>query len=163
MTTTTDNDVTRALRALNEGWRKLGNPNALYEFILRNGKQQAGSPLPEWMPMGVPRQCFANAAQLALSCGMTYVDGFAASHVLAGYPIHHAWVLGPEGEVIDPTWKTPEKCTYIGVSFDDDVLREHLLAAGTYGILETVKGFNFELMSKIDPGLMTAVRGSVEA
>jgi hypothetical protein len=46
--------------------------------------------------------------------------------------MRHAWVTAPTGEVIDLTWPYPDRCTYFGVPFVSDDLRQ-LADAGWLG------------------------------
>ncbi len=56
-------------------------------------------------PLGENGNCFVNAATtVATNPGLTYVEGFATAF---GIPMHHGWVEGPRGAVLEvtPTWR----------------------------------------------------------
>lgn len=55
-----------------------------------------------------PKECFSNAVELALKNDFLYCEGIAVSSDLM-FPIHHAWCVDTEGEVIDPTWRRPKE------------------------------------------------------
>lgn len=87
----------------------------------------AAAPLPR-------KQCFKNAFVLASSNpgGLAYVEGLALT---SGIPLHHAWCVDPDGNVIEPTWPDLGQA-YFGVALDIDAMRAHVLAKGTYGFIE---------------------------
>ena len=67
-----------------------------------------------------PKQCFVNAARLVGRYPrLTYVEGFAYRETV-GLPIHHAWAVDEDRQVVDPTWDDPVDCSYWGVPFDRD-------------------------------------------
>jgi hypothetical protein len=47
----------------------------------------------------------------------------------------HAWGVGPDGVVIDGTWRDPSQATYFGVIFDWPVIAESLRAFDSFGVL----------------------------
>lgn len=93
------------------GW-EYGSPE---DFVLRHGRAYEWAPLPEGFEYGEAKQCYANAANLVLlrdfpgasfydGVDLTYVEGYAMSANL-GIAVEHAWVVTPDGAVIDPTWR----------------------------------------------------------
>ena len=82
-----------------------------------------------YLPVGVPKYCFANAYQLAKDSAGTlqYAEGVA----LAPYTLtvhRHAWCIDTELNVVDPTWhgelSSPPGAAYFGLVFD----LEHMTA-----------------------------------
>jgi hypothetical protein len=53
---------------------------------------------------GAMKECFSNAGRCVLggNSDLTYVEGYAQAII----PIHHAWLVTKDGQVIDPTWST---------------------------------------------------------
>lgn len=85
------------------------------KFILDHGRYWPFLPLPKSIKPGPERECYRNAALLALGDPrFTYVEGYAAYTV----PLLHAWCVDDAGNVLDVTWRsregTPE---YFGVPF----------------------------------------------
>jgi hypothetical protein len=81
------------------------------------------------------KQCFKNAMLLcSYYPGSLYCEGYATDPTL---PIvfHHAWVVA-EGEVIDPTWRQRDRCSYMGLLFPVDVAAGIVRTQGHYGLLE---------------------------
>lgn len=137
-------------------WEKLGNPSLLSRFVLRNGTVRAGRPRPDGIRKEKDKECFANATRLSLyglSSKYRYVEGLAACSL--GFPILHAWCEDAAGNVIDPTWREPEKCSYMGVVITASELQYSMLKHEVYGVLETGVGFNMDFMLARDPELIT--------
>lgn len=107
------------------------------EFIALYGREWKWEPKPKHIRAGTIKQCFDNAYQLARrNPELTYVEGYACGLI----PVHHAWVVTPEGIVIDHTWKeegrwTQDERAYFGVAFPTDYVtkrrREQLKWRGT--------------------------------
>jgi hypothetical protein len=94
---------------------------------------------------GRAKECFMNAASAVVfesSTDLRYVEGYAASII----PIHHAWLVTPNGEVIDPTWAgqishgvtMSPGSEYFGIAFDTDWLRAHLLRTEVWGVFQGI-------------------------
>ena len=103
-------------------------------FVLTHGR--------EWgpriaVPDGAPstdKECFNNAASMVLDGrykGLTYVEGYATAML----PLHHAWVVDVDGQVIDPTWDDHPDAEYFGVAFDVEYVRREVLRTETWGVL----------------------------
>ena len=108
------------------------------EFVLKNGQAFHAKELPEEFEAGTPKQCYRNAALLAIqSPDLTYVEGYALSF---GIPMGHAWVVNEKNNVIDNTWTGPigsgiEDREYFGVKFSDQFLTKTLFEREKYGVL----------------------------
>jgi hypothetical protein len=82
-----------------------------------------------------------NAAHLALSNpDMSYVEGKITIH---GIPIEHAWCVGDDGIVVDPTIVPDADGTasrrvndYFGIAFNTAYLRKAMLWNKVYGLLD---------------------------
>jgi hypothetical protein len=76
--------------------------------------------------MGRPRECFRNAATLALRKPdlYVYVEGYAVNRWVAMHTVAHAWCVGSDNFVVDRTWD--EGTEYFGVPFRHDYLRRVL-------------------------------------
>lgn len=71
----------------------------------------------------IPQQCFNNCANIVIVEGpdrYTYVEGWATTGIL---PVHHAWLVAPDGRIVDPTWGH-RGTEYVGVTFTDTELFE---------------------------------------
>ena len=76
----------------------------LAAFLLKHGREwpvAASQHVPRFHAW--PQACFSNAARLARrkSAQWRYVEGYAVGHVI---PVHHAWCVNAQDEVVDPTW-----------------------------------------------------------
>lgn len=95
------------------GWHALGP----LDLILRYGSFYTPSELPPNIAKATPRRCFTNASWLHfLRPELVYVEGMALSAV----PTWHAWTVGEQGQVVDPTWSDddlspPTERAYLGV------------------------------------------------
>lgn len=102
-------------------------------FYLRLGRAFTGAVLPSSiarMPMG---RCYANAGELALeSPELVYMEGFA--HGCVPVPVHHAWLVTPRGEVIDPTWGESPDAQYYGVAYATEFLLAQVEEQRAWGI-----------------------------
>lgn len=106
------------------------------DFLLRHGQVFPVRAMPPDVPMGLPRRCFSNAAELALRerDRFLYCEGYA----LAVIPTAHAWCLDRDGFVVDPTWPAGEQ--YWGVAFRADYLYRTLLQNRQTGLLMNYAG-----------------------
>lgn len=150
-------DLKKELEESVARWRSMGHLSLLEYFVLRNGVVREGQPRPDDYDKDPDKECFANAARLSQDVpGLHYVEGMAVSETL-GWPMHHAWCEDGAGRVVDTTWGKPEDCTYMGVRIDGRKLVECLLRYKVYGLFDTGRGLNTELMYEIDPDLEAEV------
>jgi hypothetical protein len=110
--------------------------NSEADFILKNGRSFEYAALPSGVRMGQPRECFRNAATLALrKPGIyTYVEGYAVNRWMTMHTVAHAWCVRSNNVVVDPTWD--EGAEYFGVPFQHDYLRRVLKARRDYGLID---------------------------
>ncbi len=84
-------------------------------------------------PRGIIKQCFANAGRLAMSDpDLIYCEGFALGRVI---PVHHAWCVDIDGNVIEPTWREVGG-DYYGIPFDSDFLNDTVARTGHWGLID---------------------------
>lgn len=102
---------------------------SLHEFILAHGQSYKPTPLPAEHVRGPARECFRNAALLALREELIYVEGYAAGVI----PLEHAWCVDKEDKVYEVTWEEPGT-SYFGIPFKTSYLMSHLRKAKVYGI-----------------------------
>ncbi|NTF17125.1 hypothetical protein G6L37_01605 [Agrobacterium rubi] len=109
---------------------------AFANFILDHGYEWEPQGFHGGYSAGVPRRCFGNAQDILFreggqDDGLIYVEGYACSGSLSfAFPTHHAWLVDPEGRVVDPTWEDPEASTYFGVPFQPEYVRRTIRSAG---------------------------------
>jgi hypothetical protein len=112
-----------------------GGVNQIAKFILDSGREFAPGPLTYKGRKKRARQCFMNATQAAFDDprGLRYAEGFMTIH---GVPIHHAWNVDRDGNLIDLTIRDGLEHHYFGVEFANDYLLESMHANGVYGLLD---------------------------
>lgn len=145
------------VRGMSDAFAHLGHVDALSLFIERNGKLWRGRSLPSHYKRGPSKECFRNAALLAVNePRLAYVEGYGLRAGLA-LPIHHAWCVDEEDAVVDVTWSDPEHCAYYGVRFVRAMLVDALIQNEVYGILDTGRGPNVALMCALDAGMSNII------
>ncbi|WP_327416406.1 hypothetical protein [Streptomyces sp. NBC_01233] len=69
--------------------------------------------------VGMPdRLCYSNAARYARAHrdeGVVYAEGFALTHAGLDVYLPHAWIVRPDGTVLDPTWDDAPGRAYVGI------------------------------------------------
>lgn len=105
------------------------------DLVLKQGKFFTPEKKPDDIKLGPKKECFANAAKLALErSNLTYVEGYAMVNDRLPLPIAHAWCVDKKGRVVDNTWENPG-VAYFGVPFKTSYLAKKLSETGVYGIL----------------------------
>jgi hypothetical protein len=89
-------------------------------FILKHGRPYTPRPLPSKVKRGRAGLCFKNSA-IAMKSDLFYCEGFA---IHSDIPVHHAWLVTPDGFVVDRTWTGDPKRPnlgreYYGVAFKE--------------------------------------------
>ena len=110
------------------------------DFVLKNGRFWIPDTLPNNIEPGKLKQCFANAATLAINDRtLTYVEGFADSII----PVLHAWCVTKYGVVVDPTWAGTKGTVlptvgkaYYGVPFSYNYLSKSLIQNKYFGLID---------------------------
>jgi hypothetical protein len=160
---TESSDIATSLRAHIEGYKRIGaNPGSwmIQRYILAKGQSFRARPLPIKYPAMIPKACFQNARRLAGRYrSLRYVEGFATTNHMPGWPIHHGWCIDRTGGVVDPTWT--DGSAYYGVIFSK-VMIARADAFKPYGakstcLLDTPRGVNAEWMFADCPDLRTEV------
>lgn len=128
--------VEEYLRSSVEHLKQKGIPHSgvngyfcLMDFILQEGRK--------WKPGNVcwskgRSACYVHAGKAAMrNRNYTYVEGFAALY----FPVPHAWIVGPDGLVIETTWSTMGT-SYYGIPFRTDYIRQQFKANGHYAMID---------------------------
>lgn len=116
-------------------------------YVLEHGERFTPQPLPKGIKRGTIKECFRNAALLAMdSDEYTYVEGIAHMGII---PMHHAWVVDKQGNVIDNTWRTPG-LSYLGVKFPKKELMRRLAKQKTFGMLGYDSSIFNEAVDKLE-------------
>lgn len=139
-------------------WKQIGVESAsiLPDFVLLRADCETNEVIPH-QDLGTPKECFVNAGKIASSSKRYfYVEGFTCSKALP-FPIHHAWLLDVEtGQYEDPTLRDSEGRDYLGIVFDHTTLLTEITRTGYWGLLDTGRGINLELIYKLAPELKDA-------
>jgi hypothetical protein len=107
------------------------------DFLLKHGREMfPDGGLPNGFKFKQMKHCFRNASLLVIEHNpkFIYCEGYAMAKACP-IPVHHAWTVTPEGEVIDPTWRDFDKAVYFGIAFEFEFLRQMLLKQEYYGLL----------------------------
>ena len=115
--------------ATQEPWTR----RSLEQLVLDLGQPWQPQPLPEVFEQLIPKQCFLNTWELVRGeRSLRYVEGYALS---AGgvLPVQHAWAVGRDDRVIDPTWNDPEHAAYYGVVIPKRSVQAMMTATGYVG------------------------------
>ncbi|MCC3770584.1 hypothetical protein [Streptomyces sp. UNOC14_S4] len=95
-------------------------------LLLALGRRFAPVPRPDDLTGMPDRLCYGNSARYATvhqAEGVVYAEGFALINVgEAVFHLPHAWVVRPDGTVLDPTWDDGPGRAYIGVPVADPAL-----------------------------------------
>lgn len=139
-------DVLRQHVAILAQLRK-GKP-CMDSLLLTYGRVFEGAPCPEQYAGHPMKMCFKNCLMLmASSPELIYCEGYAMPEGI-DFPIHHAWLLDEEGNVIDPTWTDPEGALYVGIPFDANYLFELAQRTGYANVFDNMQNAS---ILKADP------------
>ncbi len=122
-------------------WRYKG----FMDMIYQEGRFFDNSKCIDQYEKGEECQCYRNAALLMMEHPeLTYVEGYACGAVL---PVHHAWCVTKQGEVIDTTWPYHEEDLYYGIPINREFLLGNMLRTKRYGILDNNPKFVNQLIT----------------
>jgi len=101
-----------------------------FHLLLALGRRFTVAPSRRALADMPDRLCYGNCASYAAehheADGMVYAEGFALINVGgADFHLPHAWVVHPDGTVVDPTWSDPPGLAYVGVPIADPGLWPH--------------------------------------
>jgi hypothetical protein len=101
-----------------------GNLN-LYQFLIDHGTYMEGRKRPKGFRKQANKMCYRNAQQMAVLYPdqYTYCEGIAVNTI----PTQHGWLVDTDGNVIDPTWRQPEQCVYLGVRIKHEYLADFVV------------------------------------
>lgn len=139
------NDLIKYLKQMTEFFQPPMCP--LERFVLDCGKDFLAKKRPKGVRKQENKQCFRNATHYSLETGLSYVEGFAIHNGLI--PMMHAWCVTEAGEVIDLTWRWPEKSVYRGVVIPRGTLQIQLVKNKVYGVLDHGYGINLEVIEEL--------------
>lgn len=142
----TDISITTVRGYLTALHKLQGRDRSWQGWLLENGADYAWQPLDrETFEIGEGRECFLNAAHLAIARrDLTYVEGMA---MCGFFPVHHAWVVDADGRVIDNTWVAENgveedgegaERQYLGYAVEAEELYERLVEQEVYGVLDGI-------------------------
>lgn len=95
------------------------------------------APCPAGLRARLPRQCFRNASFAAIEQGSvyTYCEGYALMPD-TGAPAEHAWIVGRDGRIIDPSWPdVTDAGRYWGILFATGFLKMQIARKLYSGVL----------------------------
>lgn len=110
-------------------------PGGMNQFLLEHGRFWQPAPRRADVKRGTIKHCFDNAYKLAMSRKWRYVEGVAFSVLL---PVHHAWVIDDNNNVVDNTWKEVGT-SYLGVEFSIEYVREVRKRTNMWPVLDNWK------------------------
>lgn len=98
---------------------------------------------PKARPAGMRKMrnglCYMNAYRIQVfDGGLRYVEGYAASPDSL-IPVAHGWCVNEQDEVVDPTWKDPERTAYYGIEIPEDLLHCSMALTRVYGFFGSVR------------------------
>jgi hypothetical protein len=95
------------------------------ELVLDRGRSFEPVGLVDVVPQawrGAPTTCYVSAALWSIDAGVAYVEGWAATALLA-LGTEHAWCADGTATALDPTWPPGRGTAYVGVPFSADYRR----------------------------------------
>jgi hypothetical protein len=128
--------------------RLVGWPDRIAEFVLAHGR--------EFRPDGstfkgrrrTAKQCYCNCTGMVFDDRingddrLVYVEGFVSP-----YLTQHAWIMRPDGSIIDPTLRDDKPCRlYFGVPFSTLYLARTVRRNRVFGLLSPMHTTFFDLI-----------------
>lgn len=130
----TDNE---AAQELVDHVTMLAKFSPITKFIIEHGRMMPEmSPLHAGFKRGALGDCYMNAGRTSWGHpDLRYVEGYAVPGTVA-FPMMHAWLIDPEGRVIDPTWE--DGAAYFGVVIPSEAYSECLMRLGYWGVFDNL-------------------------
>lgn len=151
------------LTQTSDNWASIGIPALMERFVLRNGREFKGRPLPRSYKRGTPKECFSNAIHLVHETAprLTYVEGYVLRENLP-ILIHHAWAIDSRNRVVDVTLENADAtCAYMGVVIPWNEVWRVVKRTKVYGVFDTGRGLNAEWMFERDPPLKALIENLI--
>ncbi len=144
----TKNEAEEELKSYLISVDKISGGNSVESYVLRHGRFCNPTPKPKEIKYGDVKECYSNATHLVWENPdkYTYFEGYAFPD-FANIPIHHAWVVDRNNNVIDNTWKSVG-AAYFGVPVKLEDLNNVLFESGTFGFLDFSKKSFRELVER---------------
>src|SRR5262249_40923343 len=101
--------------------------------VIDYGHPYVGISRPKGYRKQKAKQCFWNAARLAIYDRGTYVEGYASGPTL-GVALPHAWVTLDGVHAVDVTWDAPADFHYVGIAFPKEIVARHCLDEQRYAV-----------------------------
>ena len=125
--------VTTALAVETSHWTHTSEA----DFILKNGRSFKFAAVQRGFRMGRPSECATPRHFLRKPDMYMYVEGYAVNRWMTMHAVAHAWCIGLDNLVVDPTWD--EGAEYFGVPFRHDYLRRVLKARRDYRLIDNAE------------------------
>jgi hypothetical protein len=109
---------------------------SIESVTLKHGKEFPSPAVarPKHLKKGRDKECFKNAYHVCVeNAGFKYVEGFATSII----PVHHAWVLDKDDNVVETTWQEAGE-EYFGIVIPIPWVNKVIVETGVYGALNPV-------------------------
>jgi hypothetical protein len=120
---------------------------SVFDFVVRHGRRFELAPWPALKKRGQMRECYTNATKMVFAdSDLRYCEGIAYAGTI---PVLHAWVLQPDGKILDPTWPDGEE--YLGCVFRTKYLAKCIARRGFWGSLLDAWEEGFPLLTGAHP------------
>jgi hypothetical protein len=108
-----------------------------------------------------PKECYSNAGRRAMQpdSKLLYAEGYTTS---VGYiPIPHAWLVTPDGEVIDTTLKGGDEeygeRGYFGLAFTPEYVAKTTARTGYWSLLDDIAPTRHDIMLGNTSGMLADI------
>jgi hypothetical protein len=101
-------------------------------LLLAEGQWFTPIKRPPWMRKMPDKACFENATAMAtMHKEYRYAEGYSFSLI----PTLHAWLVDPDGNAVDPTWREPG-AAYLGIIFPVEEVRANWQETGVFCMID---------------------------
>lgn len=128
----TKSQIRNHIEQLNSLFESQNQLHPAYKILLEFGKDYAPKNHTILEPLK-NQLCYMNAYDV-MNCDLAYCEGLAMTNIR--FPLSHAWLVDPSGQVTDPTWDHGEG--YFGVVFESDFVYEMTDRTGYYSVFESL-------------------------